>query len=129
MALNYTKGTICYMSEVVSGVSNSGTQWSRMTLVIEIPGYQGTTTKLALQVGSARIEDVTGFQVGDSVEVGWSIFAREYNGKWYNSVDLINIKAQDNNIRRAATPAPAAANTEPIDLGADLEAKDDDLPF
>lgn len=127
MALYYTKGTISYMSEVVSGVSNSGTQWSRMTIVIEIPGYQGTTTKLALQVGSARIDDVMRFQVGDSVEIGWSIYARDYKGKWYNSVDLVNIKSQEE--QRSASPAPAAANTEPIDLGAELETRRDDLPF
>lgn len=108
MALNYTKGTISYMSEVTSGTSNSGKEWARMNIMIDIPGYQGSITKLSLQVGMDRINDVLEFKVGDKVEIGWSIYAREWNGKWYNNVDLATIKAQDQQAEQGlARPAPA----------------------
>lgn len=93
--LYYTKGTISHMSEITSGTSTSGRDWARMTIMIDIPGYQGSITKLSFNVGTDRISDVTQFQVGDKVEIGWSIYAREYNGRWYNNVDLVNIKSQD----------------------------------
>ena len=109
MALYYSKGTISYMSEVTSGTSQSGRDWARMNIMIDIPGFQGTITKLSFQVSTDRIDDVCKFKVGDKVEIGWSIYAREYKGKWYNNVDLGNIKSQEQQEQRSARssrPAP-----------------------
>lgn len=121
MALNYTEGTIAHLSEVTTGTSNSGREWARMSVILEIPGYQGTITKLVFQVGTDRIDDVREFNVGDKVEIGWSIYAREYNGKWYNNVDLVNIKGLEVATAPAAKPAPASAPA--------AKAEDPDLPF
>lgn len=127
MALYYSKGTISHMSEVTSGISTSGRGWARMIIMIDIPGYQGSISKLSFQVGTDRISDVQEFKVGDKVEIGWSIYAREYNGKWYNNVDLVNIKSQG--VQAAApaqTPAPRSLNNIPA---SDLEPQEGDLPF
>lgn len=127
MALYYSKGTISHMSEITSGTSTSGRDWARMTIMIDIPGYQGSISKLSFQVGTDRISDVQEFKVGDKVEIGWSIYAREYNGRWYNNVDLVNIKSQG--VQAAApapTPAPRSLNNIPA---SELEPQADDLPF
>lgn len=127
MALYYSKGTISHMSEITSGTSTSGREWARMTIMIDIPGYQGSISKLSFQVGTDRISDVQEFKVGDKVEIGWSIYAREYNGRWYNNVDLVNIKSQG--VQAAApapTPAPRSLNNIPA---SELEPQADDLPF
>ena len=127
MALYYSKGTISHMSEIKRGTSTSGRDWARMTIMIDIPGYQGSISKLSFQVGTDRISDVQEFKVGDKVEIGWSIYAREYNGRWYNNVDLVNIKSQG--VQAAAparTPAPRSLNNIPA---AELEPQEDDLPF
>lgn len=127
MALYYSKGTISHMSEIKSGTSTSGRDWARMTIMIDIPGYQGSISKLSLQVGTDRISDVQEFKVGDKVEIGWSIYAREYNGRWYNNVDLVNIKSQG---VQAAAPAPSPAPKSLSDIpAAELEPQDEDLPF
>lgn len=126
MALYYSKGTISHMSEIKSGTSTSGRDWARMTIMIDIPGYQGSISKLSLQVGTDRISDVQEFKVGDKVEIGWSIYAREYNGRWYNNVDLVNIKAYG---VQAATPAPSPAPQTKSISAAELEPQDEDLPF
>lgn len=106
MALFYTKGTLSQIGEVKSGTSKNGNPWSSMTILLDVPGYQGTITKISFNVSGDRISDIMEHKVGDKVEIGWSIYAREWNGKWYNSVDLINIKAQDT---PAHTAAPASA--------------------
>ena len=127
MALYYSKGTISHMSEITSGTSTSGRDWARMTIMIDIPGYQGSISKLSFQVGTDRISDVQEFKVGDKVEIGWSIYAREYNGRWYNNVDLVNIKSQE--VQAAApapTPAPRRLNNIPAE---ELEPHAEDLPF
>ena len=130
MALYYSKGTISHMSEITSGTSTSGRDWARMTIMIDIPGYQGSIFKLSFQVGTDRISDVQEFKVGDKVEIGWSIYAREYNGRWYNNVDLVNIKSQG--VQAAApapSPAPSPAPQTKSISAAELEPQDEDLPF
>ena len=122
MALYYSKGTISYMSEITSGTSTSGRDWARMTIMIDIPGYQGSISKLSFQVGTDRISDVQEFKIGDKVEIGWSIYAREYKGRWYNNVDLVNIKSLG---VQADAPAPAV---EPYPANC-FEPQSDDLPF
>ena len=126
MALYYSKGTISHMSEIKRGTSTSGRDWARMTIMIDIPGYQGSISKLSFQVGTDRISDVQEFKVGDKVEIGWSIYAREYNGRWYNNVDLVNIKSQG---VQAAAPAPSPAPQTKNISAAELEPQDEDLPF
>ena len=127
MALYYSKGTISHMSEITSGTSTSGRDWARMSIMIDIPGYQGSISKLAFQVGTDRISDVQEFKVGDKVEIGWSIYAREYKGRWYNNVDLVNIKSQGVQADAPApTPAPRSLNNIPA---AELEPHEEDLPF
>ena len=131
MALYYSKGTISHMSEITSGTSSSGRDWARMTIMIDIPGYQGSISKLSFQVGTDRISDVQEFKVGDKVEIGWSIYAREYKGRWYNNVDLVNIKSQGDQAAAPAptpapTPAPRSLNNIPA---SELEPQADDLPF
>ena len=127
MALNYTKGTISHMSEVTSGTSKNGYDWARQTILIDIPGYQGSITKLSLQASNAMVDELNNYNVGDKVEVGWSIYAREWNGKWYNNVDLVNIKSLGVQADAPApTPTPRSLNNIPA---AELEPHEEDLPF
>ena len=127
MALNYTKGTISHMSEVTSGTSKNGYDWARQTILIDIPGYKGSSTKLSLQASNEMVDELNNYNVGDKVEVGWSIYAREWNGKWYNNVDLVNIKSLGVQADAPApAPAPRSLNNIPAE---ELEPKSDDLPF
>ena len=123
MALYYTKGTISHMSEVTTGTSKNGREWARMSIMLDIPGFQGSITKVLFQVGTDRVDNVLEYKVGDKVEIGWSIYAREWNDKWYNNVDLVNIKSAD---AQKSIPLPAKEETAPA---AELEPQEGDLPF
>lgn len=123
MALFYTKGTISHMSEVTTGTSKNGREWARMSIMLDIPGFQGSITKVLFQVGTDRVDNVLEYKVGDKVEIGWSIYAREWNDKWYNNVDLVNIKSAD---AQKSIPLPAKEETAPA---AELEPQEGDLPF
>lgn len=130
MALNYSKGTISYMSEVRSGKSKNGYDWAKQTILLDIPGYHGSTTKLSLQASNEMVEELNNYKVGDKVEIGWSIYAREWEGRWYNNVDLVNIKFQEQEgqgTQKAARPAPAPQ--DPLISSESLEPQKDDLPF
>ena len=135
MALYTSKGRISDMSEVVSGVSQNGNQWQRMTLVLEIPGFQGSVFKQAFQVNGDSVNDVLLYSIGEKVEISWSMYAREWNGKWYNNVDLVKIKYQEGEQPKPQQAAPAPApqpkqgkmdfSQENLDPG----KNPDDLPF
>ena len=135
MALYTSKGRISDMSEVVSGVSQNGNQWQRMTIVLEIPGFQGSVFKQAFQVNGDSVNDVLLYSIGEKVEISWSMYAREWNGKWYNNVDLVKIKYQEGEQPKPqqAAPAPAPQPQQGrMDFSQeqlDPAANPDDLPF
>lgn len=134
MALYQTKGTISEMTEVQSGTSQNGFQWQRMTIILDIPGFQGSIIKQAFQVTGDDVKDVLLYNIGDKVEVSWALYARNWNGKWYNNVDLVKIKHQeDNRPQQDAPAAPAApvihASSPKREEGVEYPNHENDLPF
>lgn len=92
MAAIKEKGTIAFMSEVQSGVSQvSGNPWCRQTIVVDVAGFKGSYRKVALQASGNMVGDLEKMQVGDKVEISYQVTAREYDGRWYNNVDLFKI--------------------------------------
>lgn len=133
MALYQSKGTISEMSEVQSGTSQNGYQWQRMTIILDIPGFQGSIIKQAFQVTGDDVNEVLLYNIGDRVEVSWSLHARNWNGRWYNNVDLVKIKSLDEQ-KQEEKPAPAPAPKQPAIFDQPQESLDpadnpDDLPF
>ena len=106
-----------------------------MTIVLEIPGFQGSVFKQAFQVNGDSVNDVLLYSIGEKVEISWSMYAREWNGKWYNNVDLVKIKYQEGEQPKPqqAAPAPAPQPKQgKMDFSQeqlDPDANPDDLPF
>lgn len=129
MALIYEKGTLSFKSEIQSGTSKAGNTWQRQTIVIDVPGYQGTFRKVALNASNREMDDVNMFPVGSWVKVGFQVSAREWNGKWYNDVNLFTIEpGEASNEPQEARPAPQAKPIQatPEDLDPETHG---DLPF
>ncbi len=145
MALNYVKGIISHMGDIQQGTSQGGYDWARQVIVIDVHSFNGTFQKIALTAQNQRVDDLQNYQIGDRVEIGYSVTAREYQGKWFNNVDLVNIKFLDEVAQAAPAPAPRqvapaapaapqrrvarpARTTPQVPPGANLEPQDDDLP-
>lgn len=131
MALYQSRGLISDMSEVQSGTSKNGYEWQRMTITLEIPGFQGLVFKQVFQVSGDNVNDVLLFSIGNKVEVSWSMYAREWNGRWYNNVDLVKIKRLDEQ-KQEEKPTPAPGQQEIFDQpqeSLDPAGNPDDLPF
>lgn len=131
MALYQSRGRISDMSEVQSGTSKNGYEWQRMTITLEIPGLQGSVFKQVFQVSGNDVNDVCLYNIGDRVEISWSMYAREWNGRWYNNVDLVKIKSLDEQ-KHEKNPAPAPKQPAIFDQPQEsLDPADnpDDLPF
>lgn len=93
MAIIKEKGTIAFMSEVQSGMSQNGNPWSRQTIVVDVADYNGSFRKVALQASGNVVMDLGKMQIGDKVEISYKVTAREYNGRWYNNVDLYKVES------------------------------------
>jgi hypothetical protein len=92
MAIIKENGTIAHMGEVQSGMAQSGNAWYRQTIVVDVVGFKGTFRKVALQASGSMVGQFEGKKIGDKVEVSYQVTAREYQGKWYNNVDLVNVE-------------------------------------
>ena len=121
------------MTEVQSGTSERGFQWQRMTIILDIPGFQGSVTKQAFQVTGEDVNDVLLYNIGDRVEVSWTFYARNWNGKWYNNADLVKIRKQEDVDTQPAQAAPKPQpKPQPMtnrQESLNPEENPDDLPF
>ena len=77
-------GKIIAVLPTRSGTSARGTQWSSQTSVIET--HEQYPKRVAFDVLGDKISEFN-LQVGEEVTVSFDINAREYNGKWWNSVN------------------------------------------
>jgi hypothetical protein len=81
-------GKIIAVLPTRSGTSARGTQWSSQTAVIET--HEQYPKRVAFDVLGDKITEFN-LQVGEEVTVSFDINAREFNGKWFNSVNAWNI--------------------------------------
>ena len=113
MAFVKERGTIAVMSEVQSGVSQSGNKWSRQTIVVDVVGYNGNYRKVMLQASGNVVADLETMMVGDKVEITYQVTAREWNGKWYNNVDLYKIEPTEEKAQQPVAPSAPSAPAYP----------------
>lgn len=85
------QGKIIAVLPTRSGTSSRGTQWSSQTSVIET--QEQYPKKLAFDVINDKIDQFN-IQVGEFLIVQFDINAREYNGRWFNSVNAWNVIRQ-----------------------------------
>ena len=96
-------GKIIAVLPTKSGTSARGTQWSSQTAVIET--HEQYPKRVAFDVLGDRIAEFN-LQVGEEVTVSFDINAREFNGKWFNSVNAWNVV-------RNQPPVQGGYNTNP----------------
>lgn len=84
-------GKIIAVLPTRSGTSARGTQWSSQTAVIET--HEQYPKRVAFDVLGDKITEFN-LQVGEDVTVSFDINAREYNGRWFNSVNAWNVIRQ-----------------------------------
>lgn len=109
------------VTDVTSGTSKSGNDWTKATAIVEKVEGNYTDTYPLLVFGD-KIQEAQAL-VGTAVDVKFNVQAREYNGRWYIDLGLRFISA-------AATERPApkqepAPKAEP----AKEDDPDADLPF
>ena len=99
-------GKIIAVLPTKSGTSARGTQWSSQTAVIET--HEQYPKRVAFDVLGDRITEFN-LQVGEEVTVSFDINAREFNGKWFNSVNAWHVVRQQSYAQGGYNTNPYAA--------------------
>jgi len=89
-------GEIVKIMEVEKGTSKSGKEWQKLTFVIN-NGNQ-YNPEVAFQIfGTDKVEKFNKYnKVGSKVDVSFNVSSREFNGKYYNSLDAWKVfKAEE----------------------------------
>jgi hypothetical protein len=71
---------------VVSGTSTNGNDWEKQTVVVETLGLEAETLAVEF-MGERKTRKTKALELGDQVDVVFSIKCREYMGKWFTRLD------------------------------------------
>lgn len=85
------QGKIIVVLPERSGTSQRGNQWRSISYVLET--QEQYPKKLAFDVTNDKIDQLN-IQFGEILTVQFDINAREYNGRWFNSVNAWNVIRQ-----------------------------------
>ena len=119
-------GKVIAVLEPRGGVSKTGNAWKVQEYVIET--HDQYPRKMGFDVfGEEKINQFN-IQLGEELTVSFDIDARDWQGRWFNSIRAWKVE------RVSAQPAPMPvdapfppANAAPVDFSAGDEK--DDLPF
>ena len=129
------EGTLRQKLGVQQGTSARG-QWAKQEFILEFPDGNFTSQACFTAFGQDKVAELAKYQVGDRIKVSFNIRGREYNGRWYNDLQIWRISPAGQ-----ATAAPAALVSAPVssapvpdipaptldDMPADTP--EEDLPF
>ena len=125
------EGTIRQKMGVQSGTSARG-PWAKQEFVVDFPDGNFTSQACFTAWGQDKVQELDKYQVGDRVKVSFNLKSREFNGRWYNDLQIWRISPAGAAQPAAPAPIPAApAPVAPAPTLDDMPGEDaqDDLPF
>ena len=93
-------GTIEKLMPVQKGVSSTGREWVRQDIVMSMANGQFVKHLAATVMGQERIDNFN-LRVGDNIVAYLDIDAREYNSRWYNSINIWRVERVGSNGNQA----------------------------
>ena len=119
-------GKVIAVLEPRGGVSKTGNPWKVQEYVIET--HDQYPRRMCFDVfGEDKITQFN-IQVGEELTVHFDVDAREWQGRWFNSIrawKVERVSAQQSAPADAGVPFPPM-NAAPVDFSSDEK---DDLPF
>ena len=119
-------GKVIAVLEPRGGVSKTGNPWKVQEYVIETE--ESYPRKMCFDVfGEDKINQFN-IQMGERLTVSFDIDAREWQGRWFNSIRAWKVERVSTEQMPSASDVPfPPMNAAPVDFSANDEK--DDLPF
>ena len=89
-------GTIEKLMPISKGVSSTGREWVKQDIVMSMANGQFVKHFTAAVMGQERIDNFK-LRVGDNIVAYLDIDAREYNSRWYNSINIWRVERVGSN--------------------------------
>ena len=89
-------GTIEKLMPIQKGISSSGREWVKQDIVMSMTNGQFVKHLAATVLGQDRIDNFK-LRVGDNIVAYLDIDAREYNSRWYNSINIWRVERVGSN--------------------------------
>ncbi|RAH17329.1 MAG: hypothetical protein CMB58_000465 [Methanobacteriota archaeon] len=80
------KGKLVKMLKLETGVSKSGKEWKKQTVVVD-NGEEFNNLIAISAFGEDKIKDLNKLQEGMTVSILCNVYSREYKGKYYHNID------------------------------------------
>lgn len=107
------QGTVKHVEDVETFEGRNGGSYRKQNIVVTSTDDRGHEDAVALRAFGDTVAETEGLREGETVDVTFAINAREYNGRWYNDLNIIHVRVQGTQVN---VPHPASAGP------------DDDLP-
>lgn len=137
------QGKIIAALQPREGTSAKGTAWKVQEFVLETAGQY--PKKMVFEVFGQERLDRFGIQEGQNVNVAFDIDAREWNGRWFNSIRAYDVQQMETTattqqaapVYQGPQPAPTSApvvtsNINPVSQAVQAATpteEKDELPF
>ena len=89
-------GTVEKLMPISKGVSAAGREWVKQDIVMSMANGQFVKHLAATVMGQERIDNFK-LRVGDNIVAYLDIDAREYNSRWYNSINIWRVERVGSN--------------------------------
>ena len=134
------EGTLRHKLASQQGTSARGA-WAKQEFILEFPDGNYTAQACFTAFGQDKVAELDKYQVGDRIKISFNIKSREYNGRWYNDLQIWRIAPSGQPVAApaaapagyspAAPAAPPAFESAPAPTLDDMpgESPEDDLPF
>ena len=138
-------GTIEKLMPIQKGISSTGREWVKQDIVMSMANGQFVKHFTAAVMGQERIDNFK-LRVGDNIVAYLDVDAKEYNGRWYNSINIWKVErvgangnnndASNGSQQRSSKTQSNQQQTEPMppkqqqqEIIARPYNNGDDLPF
>ena len=122
------EGTLRHKLASQQGTSARGA-WAKQEFILEYPDGNFTAQACFTAFGQDKVAELDKYQIGDRIRISFNIRSREYNGRWYNDLQIWRIAPAGQPTAAPAAPQVHAAPAPTIeDMPVDPEGEED-LPF
>ena len=86
------------------GTTKDGKPWKVVQFLIQTKGKY--PKMVSLDAWNANADIASSMRDGDMIEVTYEAEAREYNGKWYNTLKVVNLESLESGSRPIVAEEP-----------------------
>lgn len=106
------EGTLRHKLASQQGTSARGA-WAKQEFILEYPDGNYTAQACFTAFGQDKVAELDKYQIGDRIRISFNIRSREFNGRWYNDLQIWRIAPAGQPTAAPAAPATPQVHAAP----------------